>query len=527
MSNISVNRKQLEDYLSDFHPDKRLQILENFEDINFDCGKISFRDKMKKIISMPKFGKRTLIYWTSRGWSEQEALLKRHSDNRDPVTSPMNIFFWIKKGYSKEDADFQVKSQRKTNKEYWIKKGFSEIDSLKKVTEFQKNSNSVFINKINSDLKYRELVNSKRNNNQKYWINLGFSEEESIKKVSERQSTFSLEKCIEKYGDNEGHKIWQDRQERWQKSLSNSSYNGRENKDSKTIKFFKEKYPENWIDYYFNKISFKDKDEILFLTSFDNYKDLIDSLISDKWKLGEISSIIRYKIVQEIYSCTIDDMFDYLHNNYEKYLNTPEYYHRNFADWIDRFIKYNSFKNKNEIKILLNFKDYKEMIIYMIDNYKITEINIYLQSKLISYFYNTTHKEMFNFLVNSDPTIKSKYGHIRYFNGHICRSDSEFLLAKFLLDNNIKYEYERKYKNTLKRCDFYLIDFDFYIEYTGMQKNEICNKMYKEKQKFCLENNINCIFSNNIQEIKNKILDEIKFNNRATEQTSRFIQINR
>lgn len=517
MSNISINKNQLEDYLSDFHPDKRLEILEKLKDLNFDCGKFSFREKMKRIISMPKFGKRTLIYWTSRGWSEEDSLLRRHTDNRDIEKSPMNVFFWIKKGYSKEDADFQVKSQRKTNKEYWIKRGFSEIDSLKKVSEFQKRSNSIFIDKISSDVNYKELINSKRNNNKKYWINLGFSEEESIKKVSERQSTFSLKKCIEKYGDIEGYKIWQDRQKRWRKSLLISSYNGRDNKDSKTIEFFKKKYPENWIDHYFNKISFKEKDEIIFLTSFNNYKDLIDSLINDKWKLGEISSIIKYKIIQEVYSCTTDEMFEYLHNNYEKYSKTPEYYHKNFHDWINKFINDNSFKNKNEIKKFLNFKDYKEMIIYMIDNHKITDINIYLQSKLISYFYNTTHKEMFNFLTNSDPTIKSKYGHIRYFNGHICRSDSEFLLAKFLLDNNIKYEYEKRYKNTLKRCDFYLIDFDFYIEYTGMEKSEILNKKYKEKQKFCIENNINCVFSNNIDEIKNKILDEIKTNNRTIE----------
>jgi len=526
MNNISINKKQLEDYLLDFHPDKKVEILKKFKDFNFDCGKFSFRDKMKRIISMPKFGKRTIIYWMSRGWSEEESLLKRTPDNRDPETSPMNINFWIKRGYSESDAKFEIKSQRKLNKEYWIKRGFSENDALQKVTEFQKSSNSVIFQKINSDLIYREAFNSKRDNNKKYWINLGSSEEEAIKKVSERQSTFSLEKCLVKYGDVEGNKIWQDRQKKWQKSLSLSSYNGVDNKDSKTIIFFKKKYPENWIDHYFNKISFKDKDEIMFLTSFNSYKDLIDSLINDKWKLSEISSIIKYKIVQEIYSCTIDDMFEYLHNNYEKYSKRTEYYHKNFTNWVDRFIKDNYFKDENVIKTLLTFKDHKEMILYMIDNYKITDINIYLQSKLISYFYSTTHKEMFNFLVNSDPTIKSKYGHIRYFNGHICRSDSEFLLAKFLFDNNISYEYERRYKNTLKRCDFYLTDFDFYIEYTGMQKNEICKKKYKEKQKFCLENNINCIFSNNIQEIKNKILDEIKFNNRTTEQTPRVIQIN-
>jgi hypothetical protein len=516
MNNILINKKQLDDYISDFHPDKKIEILEKFNNFNFDCGRTSFLTKMKKIISMPKFGKRTIIYWISRGWSEKDALEKRIPDNKDPETSPMNINFWMKRGYSKSDAEFEIKSRRKTNKEYWIKRGFSEADSLQKVIEFQKTSNSIFIQKINSDINYRESVNSKRTNNLKYWINLGYSEDESIKKVSERQSTFSLKKCLDKYGI-EGHKIWQDRQVKWQKSLALSHYNGKDKKDSKTIEFFKKKYPENWIDQYFNKISFKEKDDIMFLTSFENYKDLIDSLIVDKWQLSEISYILRYKIISEIYNCSDIDMFEYLHLNYEKYSKTPDYYHKNYPNWIDKFIKDNSYKDENTIRNLLNFKDYKEMIIYMIDNYRITDINIYLQSKLISYFYKTTHKEMFNFLVNSEPTIKSKYGHIRYFNNHICRSDAEFLLAKFLIDNNIKYEYEKKYENTLKRYDFYLNDFDFYIEYTGMQKNSICNTKYKEKQKFCLDNNINCIFSNNIKEIKTKILDEIKFNNRTTE----------
>lgn len=92
MSNILINEKQLEDYLSDFHPVKKNEILEKFKDFNFNCGKFSFRDKMKRIISMPKFGKRTINYWVSRGWSEEEALLKRVPDNRDPETSPMNKF---------------------------------------------------------------------------------------------------------------------------------------------------------------------------------------------------------------------------------------------------------------------------------------------------------------------------------------------------------------------------------------------------------------------------------------------------
>lgn len=64
-----------------------------------------------------------------------------------------------------------------------------------------------------------------RNTNQiEYWINKGFTEEESKIKVSERQKTFSLEKCIEKYGKDEGIKRWQQRQEKWLKNYKKQNF---------------------------------------------------------------------------------------------------------------------------------------------------------------------------------------------------------------------------------------------------------------------------------------------------------------
>jgi hypothetical protein len=53
-----------------------------------------------------------------------------------------------------------------------------------------------------------------------YWINKGFNKEDAKKKLKERQLTFTLEKCIEKYGEIEGKKIYTKRQEKWQKSLT-------------------------------------------------------------------------------------------------------------------------------------------------------------------------------------------------------------------------------------------------------------------------------------------------------------------
>ena len=47
----------------------------------------------------------------------------------------------------------------------------------------------------------------------------GATEEEARQMLAERQCTFSLEKCIEKFGVKEGRKVFRERQEKWQATL--------------------------------------------------------------------------------------------------------------------------------------------------------------------------------------------------------------------------------------------------------------------------------------------------------------------
>ncbi len=54
-----------------------------------------------------------------------------------------------------------------------------------------------------------------------YYLSRGLGEEEARKALSERQSTFSLEKCIQRHGEEEGHRVWKERQDKWQASLNN------------------------------------------------------------------------------------------------------------------------------------------------------------------------------------------------------------------------------------------------------------------------------------------------------------------
>lgn len=55
-----------------------------------------------------------------------------------------------------------------------------------------------------------------------YWINKGYTEEEAKQKVSDRQRTFTLDKCIEKYGQEKGVEVWKERQYKWVHSLQQS-----------------------------------------------------------------------------------------------------------------------------------------------------------------------------------------------------------------------------------------------------------------------------------------------------------------
>lgn len=63
-----------------------------------------------------------------------------------------------------------------------------------------------------------------------YWMQKGYSREDAQKLISERQKTFNLQKCITKYGEEEGRKRYKNRQIKWQKSLRDKfvaeGYNG-------------------------------------------------------------------------------------------------------------------------------------------------------------------------------------------------------------------------------------------------------------------------------------------------------------
>lgn len=68
-------------------------------------------------------------------------------------------------------------------------------------------------------------MNANNNNHLRldYYISRGYSEEEAGRLLHDRQRTFTLDKCIKKYGQELGKKVFADRQEKWQNTLKSKS----------------------------------------------------------------------------------------------------------------------------------------------------------------------------------------------------------------------------------------------------------------------------------------------------------------
>lgn len=253
MSNIKwgkTHKETLEIFIKDFTDELKSEIKTSIlnDEYFLRLNQTQFHYALNKKYNIPAIGSTTVKYWTHRGWSIEEAVQKRKK-NKMGNKSPMRIEHWVEKGLTPEEASFKIKSQRKLNKEYWIVRGYSDSESIKKVSEFQ-----------NENLKFAidKCQKSRKNNPERfsmkleYWLAKGYSEQEAQEKLKERQTTFSKEKLIKKYGEQKGLKKWLERQCKWQKSYKHSNFS----KVSQEL--FKQIYSlikDNYNEIYFAQLN--------------------------------------------------------------------------------------------------------------------------------------------------------------------------------------------------------------------------------------------------------------------------------
>jgi len=173
-------------------------------------------------------------FWTIRGYSETEAeemsksladtnskkgtstIQKMSKEERKIFDSCSETF--MKKKY-KDDYEQKRKELIKkrtrnlpNREERHISQGFSQKEAKELVSKYQSDLAKTFWDSDNSSKRvtYTQVL---------YWTKRGLSEEEARKKISEIQKRFSKEICIEKYGEELGLKIFEERNRKWYNSL--------------------------------------------------------------------------------------------------------------------------------------------------------------------------------------------------------------------------------------------------------------------------------------------------------------------
>lgn len=184
----------------------------------------------------------TKSYWLMRGWTEIEAKEKiseiqknnvsiAHSKySKEELTEKYRkaslkrdetfILQLIQEGKTEEEAKLILAEKRQSESHFcltfWINRGYSEAEATLLISDIQSKNGKTYWNNVDKD---SDEYKQSRSNKIEYWIAKGYSEEEAKEKLSERQRTFSLEKCIERYGKEEGTRIWKERQVKWQNTL--------------------------------------------------------------------------------------------------------------------------------------------------------------------------------------------------------------------------------------------------------------------------------------------------------------------
>ena len=230
---------------SDDDISKMISMYQNFEPIYkissiFNVDDSVVKNRLEKNgIKIPKGSPYSYNYWVARGMDEN--LINNHLKK----IKPCYIEYWLNKGYSENDAKLQIEGQKLTSLKGCIARFGEERGN--EVWEKRKDMRSDA-----AKLGSANII---------YWINMGYTEEEAKIKLKERQTTFSLDKCIQKYGEEEGKKIFTERQNKWQNSLNkNGNIRNGFSKISQELFY-------NILNHY----DIKDREYIYFATKNNEY----------------------------------------------------------------------------------------------------------------------------------------------------------------------------------------------------------------------------------------------------------------
>jgi len=171
---------------------------------------------------------------------------------------------------------------------YWIWNGYTEEEAKQKVFDVQSKNGFKKSKKVKANPeKYLNTFSTNIN----YWINKGFNIEEAKLKLKERQATFTLEKCISKYGKEKGIERFNERQRKWQETLNSKTQEeveaiNRRKSTTKTV---------NNEDYKHYIKRMKKINKFLYLDNDDPYYFYINEYKNRPYFRGSVSPEIYIK----------------------------------------------------------------------------------------------------------------------------------------------------------------------------------------------------------------------------------------
>lgn len=182
------------------------------------------------------------------------------------------------------------KAMSRSNPEYWIihKKLPNEeaiLRANKHIFEMQKSFQE---QKKENHSKYKSSYLM----NQEYWLKRGFSQEEAIEKSKERQKTFTLEKCVEKYGEENGTTIWKNRNSDWSFKVESLYKEGKFNRFSGNASIPEKELTLNIINNFPNDKIYHGKNQYFISLKSNDLKRKIffyDIVFKEKMKIIEFN----------------------------------------------------------------------------------------------------------------------------------------------------------------------------------------------------------------------------------------------
>lgn len=200
-------------------------------------------DLLKNIYKIKTFDKTILLSDQTIGIRNFISLIPKFKNN-----VPITMEYWLERGWSEKEAE-NITTKYKIK----ISRGIKAKIPKEKRIEYARNANKKRIKQIRK-LQEDGEYNKTNPTSIEYYLNKGMTQEEAEQALKERQSTFSKKKLIKKYGEEEGIKKLQERNEKWLSSLKeNNDWDELSKSKSFTLKSAINKYgEEEGTEKYYN-----------------------------------------------------------------------------------------------------------------------------------------------------------------------------------------------------------------------------------------------------------------------------------